>query len=261
MKQDGGEPTILIVDDEGIWRDERIPAALKPLRPVFSKAASPEEALQIVAERERDEQPPFDLVILDMHMPLGGSHKRERDAGERWLRVMRAFRLLRTPVIVYTSYPRFSDCVAMTKAGIDAYVSKGDKTEEEIQAALGEEPLRPREKLLAACVDRLGEASQPEPDVPPTAEWLHQHYGEIQSKFAGKWVAFVPQDLAQEGGLVPNADSISIVDGFAVAVGSTYEAVRDLLIQNPIVFRCRPAIVLVPEPDQGNSDATVEDEQ
>jgi signal transduction histidine kinase/ActR/RegA family two-component response regulator len=122
---------ILLVDDNAVNR-QVVKLFTAPLGPKFVEAVNGQEAL----DRLRDEA--FDIVLLDVHMPvMDGKEaiKRMRASPEAWSRL---------PVIALTADAMSGDRERYLALGMTDYVSKPlDQREltSKIAAAMGERPL------------------------------------------------------------------------------------------------------------------------
>ncbi len=102
---------ILVVDDSRVNR-KVVQMFLTPFQPVIVEAADGRQALDRLAESA------FDLVLMDVHMPVMDgveALKRIRASGEAWANV---------PVIVLTANAMSGDREKYLGLGMDGYVSK-----------------------------------------------------------------------------------------------------------------------------------------
>ncbi|KCZ92671.1 response regulator [Hyphomonas johnsonii] len=102
---------VLVVDDNGINR--RVArVVIEPAGVIVSEAPGGEEALEMLARE------PFDLVLLDVHMPMMDGPEtlsRIRSCGEAWAAI---------PVIALTADAMTGDRDRFISLGMDDYVSK-----------------------------------------------------------------------------------------------------------------------------------------
>lgn len=242
MSQEQRQPLALVVDDESEWREQEIPMMLEKLSIRFALASNVQDALLFAAQHDAASGDPIDVVILDMRMPMdatGGEVVNE--AGVIFLR---SYRLALCPVIVFTAYPSFPNCVAAMKNGASDYISK---------VGMPGEPIgTPSKRLILSLESFLGRnAGEPRPPV-PSEEWLVHHYDWLQSHCGGGWVAFM--DACQA--LTKKAQwSWYVQDDVAIVAGDTYESVRGIIINNTPLLRMLPDIVFVPPVEEiTNSD-------
>jgi CheY-like chemotaxis protein len=221
-------PLVLVVDDVPEYRERLLPGLVEILGGRICKAANVREALGVAAEHTIDSEDPIDLIILDMHLPMSAEDPNILDdAGVRFLR---QYRLAHCPIVVFTAYPSFANCVAAIQAGASAYIPKVSKDNEGGPEALCE-----------TCKRLLGNREQKEAAVPPTKEWIRRNRQRLGTEFDGKWLAFIDQaKLTKE-----QAEGLSVMDGLVLLVGNSYEDVRNQVIHSPAVLTAKPTILMV----------------
>jgi len=230
MTQEIRRPLILVVDDVPKYRDNLLPDLVEMIGGRVCKAKSVEDAIQQGAKHGPQSSDALDLVILDMHMP---SSPRDGDilddAGTRCLQAIRQLKLRGCPCIVFTAFATFSDCVAAVRAGADAYIPK-------VQQGAEGGP----EALREACL-RLLKPQVQKDDATPTRAWVEKNHEWLSGTFHGKWVAFVPKSNVslQEGRMLPERD------GVVLLADSTYEALREIILNTPFALKTLPTILLV----------------
>ncbi|HEX5006771.1 MAG TPA: ATP-binding protein [Hyphomonadaceae bacterium] len=102
---------VLLVDDNAVNR-QVVKLFMAQLAPKFIEATNGEEALAILAQHE------FDIVLLDVHMPvMDGKEtiKRIRASGQPWSKI---------PVIALTADAMSGDRERFLEMGMDDYISK-----------------------------------------------------------------------------------------------------------------------------------------
>jgi CheY-like chemotaxis protein len=128
-RQDSGEPVaqaapavsqkpprtmgarVLLVDDNAVNR-QVVKLFMAQLAPKFVEATNGEEALELLRQQE------FDIILLDVHMPvLDGKEtiKRIRASGEPWAKL---------PVMALTADAMSGDRERFLEMGMDDYISK-----------------------------------------------------------------------------------------------------------------------------------------
>src|SRR2546430_16651979 len=113
-------PKILVIEDFPVMRDT-LRDRLSQLPAEVETCPDAGEAF----ERPRNPPtPPWKIVILDKLLPPCGG----QTAADLGIALLRAHRLVApgTPVIVFTGYESFPDCVNAMKAGAYDYIAKSD---------------------------------------------------------------------------------------------------------------------------------------
>jgi CheY-like chemotaxis protein len=187
------QPLILIADDDEEFRERAIPQAMARLttrEPL--KAKNVEEACLLAAEHDDASAEPLDLIILDMHMPLDeNTITPAKDAGIRFLR---GNQLTLRPVIVFTAYPSYGNCVLAMQAGAAAYLPKKERdTYEGTEGGI--------DQLVETCRRLLTKAEPGKTHHVPDEAWLGENYEWLCQEFADRWVAFVPSEKASTLGI------------------------------------------------------------
>ncbi len=222
------KPLILIVDDVPEFREDRLPAFAKVLGCRSRTGGNVQDALRLASEHGPDSGDPVDLVILDMHLPIDPDHINVADDGG--LRFLHQYKFTECPIVVFTAYPTFSNCVAAIQAGATAYVPKVKGDNEGGLDALRE-----------TC-ERLLRGADQAVEVPPTRDWIERNHVQLTSKFNGKWVAFVPKEVVKSA-TVPQ--QLTELGGLLLLAGDSYEGVRAKIIELPSVLNAQPIILRV----------------
>ena len=228
---------VLVIDDDEEFRDDILPTFVeRKLGARAVTAASIAGGIKQLSEHTRNTAEPAQLLILDMHMPESEAHVNVlADAGlqiMRHIRALREYKLVDCPIVVFTAYPSYANCVESVKAGADAYVPKYlEKPSDKSALDLLEE----------ACKTVLKLAAQPGIAMPPSKEWLDRNYQWLLTAFPGYWVAFVSEEAART---VAIAGYVAR-DGVALVADDSYEAVRRQLLQVPAVLNELPIRVLL----------------
>jgi CheY-like chemotaxis protein len=230
------QPYVLVADDDREFREELIPKALGELRARVLQAANVAEACFLAAKHGAGSDDPVELVVLDMHMPL---HENCLDvARDGGIRTLQFFGRCTAPVVVFTAYPSFRNCVAAVRAGASAYLPKKS------QSVYKEEPEGGRDDLVETC-RRLLEGRPAEPPPPrtlPEPDWMQENYEWLCGQFAEKWVAFIEPDKAR-------AAEIEVVDrgAYGVVARDQEDALRRLLVEKAAYLGYLPEALWVPE--------------
>ena len=123
------QPLILVADDVPEYRED----TADRLRREFSARVITADTVMGAVEVAKEHKDALDIIILDMHMPLDKNKAQVLiDGGIQFLR---RFGADTVPVIVFTAYWSFQDCVVAVLAGAAAYIPKqsvlrGDGEEE-----------------------------------------------------------------------------------------------------------------------------------
>lgn len=190
-----GKPRVLVIDDDPEYRDELIPEVLKRLGAKFDveKAENVREGCEIAA-RQAETGTPFDLIVLDMHMPPKHGARLATDAG---IQVLRSLRLLASlaPAVVFTAFHSYENCVRAVQAGAAAYLPKPVAMDGE------QKPEGGIDALVETCGRLL---TKPEADTmrpPSDTAWIEQNHEWLYRKFKGQCVAAMPTSVAKSAGI------------------------------------------------------------
>jgi CheY-like chemotaxis protein len=192
MSETNRSPLILVADDDNEFRTELVPTRLEmELGAETILAENVLEACMAVAEHGGPEGS-LDLVILDMHMPLHRDEARVDDDGG--IRFLRSFGFLGCPVVVFTAYPSYQNCVLAAQAGAAAYLPKA--THDSYHGPEGG-----IDQLVAVCKQLLEAPISKGTQVPPNADWLNENRDWLGHTFGDQWVAFVDKVKGHAAGL------------------------------------------------------------
>jgi DNA-binding NtrC family response regulator len=191
-------------------------------------AATIKAGLEAASDHAPGSKDPLDLIILDMHLPIDEENIEIKDDGG--VRFLKGYKLAPCPIVVFTAYPTFANCVAAIQAGAAAYIPKM-----RIGSEGGPEDLR------ETCERLLREREEEMKEVPPTRKWLEKNARELMQEFGSQWVAFadakkVPNE-AREGNFE--------LDGVVLLAGGSYDDVRAKVIASPAILLAQPAILKV----------------
>lgn len=221
------EPLVLVIDDVELFAKELLPEMFSQMGCRVVSASNVQEGTKLAAQHAPESDDPLDLVVLDMHMPLEEAEGRiAQDAGIRFLK---EYRLSDCPVVVFTAYPEFSNCVDAVKAGATAYIPKTSRKNQEG----GPDDLR------ETCRRLLFESNEPE-EVAPTKKWMQENSEELARRYNGKWVAFVSMDMK---GL--NTEIGDPLNGVLLIDGDSFDEVRRKVIDSSVVLGTLPPIFRV----------------
>lgn len=192
MSQVNDRPCILVADDDPEFREELLPEALGRLNARVLTAKDVLEACLVVAEHGAQSKDPLDLIVLDMHMPCNADSA--QIAEEAGIQFLRACHLTDSPVVVFTAYPSYRNCVRAVQAGAVAYLPK-----KEHDAFKG--PEGGIDGLIETCRRLLTRPQADKMHLLPDGFWMSQNYDWLLREFAGRWVAFVPASAALSAGI------------------------------------------------------------
>ena len=236
-----GKLVVLIVDDEKEYREELLPNEFFNIGATVVTASDVDSALRLIASRfGPSASEHLDLMVLDMHMPLaeyGASV--DEEAGVKLLNKLfslHEYKLVECPVIVFTAYASFTNCVRAIKAGAADYIAK-TATEDPCEGGLN--------GLMSSC-RRLLFPGPPRTrlETVPTADWLRLHGSWLRENFKEKWVAFIGEHIARSAGLADVAQ-YPVLDGIVILSGATYDEVRAAIANQPTLLEQLPTVVQV----------------
>jgi hypothetical protein len=138
-------------------------------------------------------------------------------------------------MIVFSAFPSYENCVRAVKAGAWAYICKrkDDDGTRGGSGGFGE---------LKECCERILVKQEPlESPLPPDDEWLGRNYRWLRSQFGGQWVVAVPRDrLSACAAGLPHRDDVAVI------AGTSFEAVREQVVNLLAVLEDAPTIFFVP---------------
>lgn len=157
MTDDAGKPTVLVVDDDEVFRT-RLGRALGERGFAVTLAANVQDALQAAHDAP-------EFAVLDLRMP-----------GESGLELLKALKEKdpNTRVVMLTGYGSIPTAIEATKLGATGYLTKPADADEVVKALLGEQatnvahetPTLARaeweyiHRVLADCGDNISEAAR-----------------------------------------------------------------------------------------------------
>jgi CheY-like chemotaxis protein len=171
----------------------------------------------------------YDLIVLDVRIPrLAGGAIDNRWGVNFMLHHQKYYSLVpsTTPVIVFTAYPLFNDCVECIRAGARDYLPKLDPYTQISNLDL----------LVQRCTQLLHETPVDDTDL----EWISKHEQELSALARCKYAAPIPAQTAKAAGV-----SGTLVGGRVLIEGDTIEEIKRQLLVNPILRWERPRVVKV----------------
>jgi CheY-like chemotaxis protein len=233
MEEKGRKPLVLIVEDDPNWQ-ESFPDLFKPLNVRIKIAATLRQGLEIAEQYPPDSDDPLDLIILDMFIPRNKGQIIDQSGGVHFLKEY-GYILRLVPVICFTAYESYDNCVEVIKAGAYNYIPKTD---------LGTGANNAK-RLLECCQKLLvteEEVLVKERDL-PDEEWFERHHQEVRRKYSGKCVAFVPKMVTLE----KKDKEVSCEEMYGVKVLSadSNKKMRWYILDNPELRELLPLVVLI----------------
>lgn len=157
MTDDAGKPTVLVVDDDEVFRT-RLGRALDERGFQVTLAANVDDALKAASEAP-------EYAVLDLRMP-----------GQSGMELLKALKEKdpNTRVVMLTGYGSIPTAIEATKLGATGYLTKPADADEVVKALLGEQvtnvtretPTLARaeweyiHRVLADCGDNISEAAR-----------------------------------------------------------------------------------------------------
>jgi CheY-like chemotaxis protein len=233
------KPLVLVVDDEPEWQ-EAIRTMLLRMGAEVRLAPTFQQACEIAAAHSPESAAPLTLVIIDMRMPQGAKEAQlDEQAGIHVLRAvhaLQAYGLVQCPMIVFTAWPSYENCVKAVKAGAWAYICKYRDEDGTHGASRGIDELK-------EWCERIVVSGEPlESPLAADDTWLGRNYDWLRAQFGGQWVATVNRERLGEF-----AEGLPQQEGVVVLAGSSFDAVRDAVLKLPAALRQTPTIFFVPK--------------
>ena len=244
MTQVSDQPLVLVADDDQEFREEIIPEALGRLNARVLTAKDVLEACLVAAEHDAHSTDPLHLIVLDMQMPLHeGTTEPAADGGIQFLR---GHQVTMCPVVVFTAYPSYENCVRAVQAGAAAYLPKGVQ-----DTYVG--PEGGIDQLVDTCRSLWTKPTRDETLLPPDGQWIDQNYDWLCQEFGGRWVAFVPASKAPQAAI----EGTERADLIIVSEESRESLARFIAGKLPMLGEI-PPIVFVPRMEEQEGRARQE---
>lgn len=183
-------------------------------------AMSGDEAFDLILDSSTIDDP-YRLVTLDLRVPQVKGEEHDPSFGiEVLLDQQRTYKLFQpdTPIIVFTAFSSFEDCVKCIKAGAYGYVSKGIPPSLEDRIPV-DEPWDSFGELFKHCEEALAKPASS--GLIKSQEWMEINRDFVFDKFNEQFMALVPSELAKSAEL-----SGFSRDGFVVIADHDYNRVR-----------------------------------
>lgn len=236
--KDKEKTCVLIVEDDESWQNT-LRELLKPLNVGLEIAPDLAKGLEISEKHSSGSEEPIKLVILDMRFPTSTGDKIDERNGLNFLNIDNLYDFLdrSTPVIIFTAFEDYDDCVSAIKSGAYYYLPKKDPKGIKNNS----------QRLLDMCRMLLfpekEEGMELDKKGSPNQEWFDEHHLEIRNKYPGKYVVFLPVEIAA----ARDEPSISFQElkGFRILASGSYETLRRYIFGHPPVRELMPIIVYV----------------
>ena len=229
------KPLVLIVEDNEDWRDS-IQDLLTPLEIRLELASSHRVGLEIAERHPPNSVDPIDLTILDMRMPYKEKDYVKTNGGLDFLGVQQLYDLLdhNSPIIVFTAYDSYDDCIEAIKAGAYYYLPKSDPRPD----------VNSSQRLLEMCKEILfpPEKTKEKQRELPDEKWFDLHHEEVRTLYAGKSVVFLPAQMTVEDNPAVSSNEL---DGVKMIAADSYTELRRYILDNPEVRELFPLIVFI----------------
>jgi len=238
--EDNSKACVLIVEDDDGWQ-KTLKHLLKPLDVRLEIAPDLSKGLKIAEKHPFGSKEPIRLVVLDMRFPSSADDKVDEKNGLNFLNIDNLYDFLdrSTPVIVFTAFEDYDDCVSAIKGGAHYYLPKTDpkgvKNNSQRLLDMCRKLLFPEpENARRTEVDETGS---------PNQEWFDEHHLEVREKYPGKYVIFLPKRIPALGD-EPSASSEEI-DGVRILASDSYKKLRSYVLRHPPVRAIMPIIVCI----------------
>ncbi len=209
--------TVLLAEDDEIVRND-LKAEFEAWGYRVLEAADIRVALDTIAANR------IDAIVLDMRMP-------DELAGLRLLKAALYYGFTDTsvPIVVFTGYESYENCVAAIRAGAADYVPKG---------IVGRNTFRELVRRVRELIERVDGRGEPTRDT-----WLDRNYLELVKRFGGRRIAVWLPDPAQ---CTVHPEAIHM-GGFCVLAADDYDSLRKKILDYPKLRDALPFIAMVPD--------------
>ena len=230
MNDDARKPLMLVVEDSEDWR-QMLRLLLEPLDCRLEMRETLDEAFEFADAHDAESNDPIDLVILDWRVPDKADGAVDVKGGAAYLR--RYNFLPRTaPIIVFTAYPNYDECIEVINEGADYYLPKSEPG-----------GVDNSQKLLDKCKELLKkpeERIEKEGKGAPSDEWFERNHEAVREQHAGNFAAFI---LASETFSVDPAVSVEELDGVKILGAKTHNELRRCILGDSTLRQLQPLIV------------------
>jgi len=226
-------PTILIVEDHPDWQ-KTLEVLFEPLDVQLKIAPNLTQGLEIAEQHAPDSENPIDLVILDMRIPVAKGDQADLVGGIKFL-TQYQFLSPSVPIIVFTAFEGYDNCVKAIKGGAYYYLPKMDPMTN----------INNSKRLLEMCKELISREKEPEAEehASPDEKWFDKHHHEVRERYPGRYVIFLPATIVA----VQANSSVSCeeLDGVRMLAADSYNKLRSCILQDPALRKYMPIIVFV----------------
>lgn len=227
ITQDNPPQRVLLVEDDQPLA-ETLTKLLVELPCSCTTVSSGNAAVDAVLEAASQKRP-FNLVIMDLWVPRTEAEEINREFGLEFLLENIYFQVLPygTPVMVFTAFPSYENCVRCIRAGAIDYLPKVIAEGNAV------------ERLLASCRRVLF----PEFRENERTAWVRAHAAQLRSRFAGKFVGLIAESVGRKAELKEEP-----LDGYMLLDAVSKREIGERMVQNPILRWEKPYIVDLTSP-------------
>ncbi|HEX3147263.1 MAG TPA: response regulator [Gemmataceae bacterium] len=218
-------PAILCVEDHDQVAGV-LSSLLSNLPARVDVAANGDDAIRLIL-RKTDEKSAYDLIILDRRVPRSAGEPVDIDFASTAQSTIRSlFGLI--PIIVFTNYPSYENCIDAIRAGAIDYIPKTDPNSSSINF----------ERLFESCKRLFCPATTT--SIDPIGTWFQENLTTLIAKFPGKVAAVIEPEYARR---VKVGEAIG---GYAVIPGDSLAEVRSIIFHNQLSGWAKTRLIEIP---------------
>ncbi len=224
---------VLIIEDNKKWQIE-IQHLLESFKVKFLVASTIAEGLNIAKEFSKKPSNLIDLVILDMRIPFKKNTKTDHKGGIKFIKLqLYNFFHNTPPIIFFTAYPNYDQCIEAIKDGAYYYLPKsshipGVNNSERLMKMCGE----------ILCKEKIKAKHKKQPDE----GWFKRNHMKVRERYSKKYVAFVATDKKLK---ILKPIKMEKLDGVKILISNTYEKLRQCIIEDEHLINILPLIVYI----------------
>jgi CheY-like chemotaxis protein len=218
-------PSILYIEDMG-EEAKRMQSILKRLPSNVDLAATGDEAIRLIINKAA-QQSVYDLVLLDKRVPrTAGEAVDENFASAAQSTIQTLFGLV--PIIIFTAFPSYPDCIDAIRAGAVNYIPKTDPLTSANNT----------EYLFNCCKKLLYPESTKTED--PITRWFQSNLSLLIEKFSGKVVAVIEPEYAKR------IKVAEIIADYGVLSAVSVTELRSILFHNQLLGWAKTRFIEIP---------------
>jgi CheY-like chemotaxis protein len=171
----------------------------------------------------------YDLVVLDVKVPRSRGRAEDIDFGVSFLVEHQGYYQLippSIPIIVFTSYPSYPDCVSCVRSGARDYIPRTDPVS--------------HQSNLSVLADRCSQLLKADPIQDTEFGWLREYQGRLQETIGAPYIAAIPNPKAVEAGITG-----AVIGGRTLIESESIGDIKRILLSNPVLRWERPRIFKV----------------